>query len=55
VKTTNLSGNTSEGWGNPKTAFVFNNNESAEHTIEIKMAEGDESKEFAILGFGVCP
>lgn len=53
-QTTNLPGNAPEGWGNPKTAIVFDNKESVEHTIEIKMAAGDEDKAFAILGFGVC-
>lgn len=40
------------GWNNPTTQLVFSNADAAEHTIEIKMASGDEAKDFSILGFG---
>lgn len=53
-KVANLAGKTSSGWGNPKTALVYSHSEEALHTIEIKMAEEDKDKAFAILGFGVC-
>lgn len=55
VETTTLPGYTPDGWGNPKTALIFHKGESQEHTIEIKMAEGDEEKAFAILALGICP
>lgn len=42
----------SGGWNNPKTVSIINKKEAAKHTIEIKMAAGDEGKEFTILGFG---
>ncbi|MHB8127410.1 MAG: SGNH/GDSL hydrolase family protein [Mobilitalea sp.] len=55
VLATNLAGNTTAGWNNPKASYVFRNKESAEHTIEIKMAAGDEDKAFAFLAYGICP
>lgn len=50
VKT--LEGNSSDGWNNPVAECVFRQDEAASHTVEIRMAEGDEDKEFAILCFG---
>lgn len=50
VKT--LSGYDKNGWNNPSTELVFANDNSASHTIEVKMASGSESKEFTLLGFG---
>ncbi|MHB8130289.1 MAG: SGNH/GDSL hydrolase family protein [Mobilitalea sp.] len=52
VKTQTYDGYTSGGWNNPMTKVVFNNAESAMHTIEIKMAADNTSKDFSILAFG---
>lgn len=40
------------GWGNPEAQLLFNGDEVKTHTVEFKMAEGDEGKYFGILGFG---
>lgn len=42
----------SGGWNNPSVAIVFNKETAAMHTVEIKMASGDEGKEFSILAVG---
>lgn len=47
-----LEGNSSDGWNNPVAECVFRQEEAVSHTVEIRMAEGDEDKEFAILCFG---
>lgn len=47
-----LEGNSSDGWNNPVAECVFRQDEAESHTVEIRMAEGDEDKEFAILCFG---
>jgi lysophospholipase L1-like esterase len=52
TKTKTYNGYSSGGWNNPVTQIVFNNDKSEKHTIEIKMAPNNESKEFAILAFG---
>ena len=39
-------------WNNPMTKVVFASEESASHTIEIKMASDSQKKEFSILAFG---
>lgn len=39
-------------WTHCNAVLLFNEEESAEHVIEIKMAPGDEDKRFTILGFG---
>lgn len=41
------------GWTHCNAVIVFNNQESACHNLEIKMAEGMNNKRFTILGFGV--
>lgn len=48
-----LYGNSSDGWNNPATERVLRLKESSEHKVEIKMADGDEEKNFEILCFGV--
>lgn len=48
-----LMGNSSDGWNNPVTERMFRSGEVSEHTVEIRMAEGDEDKEFMILCFGI--
>lgn len=40
------------GWNNPYTILLFKEDTASMHNIEIKMAEGDEDKEFSILAFG---
>lgn len=43
----------SDGWDNPVTELVIDNDEAAEHTVEIKVASGKKHY-FAVLGFGYC-
>ncbi|MBO7516050.1 MAG: SGNH/GDSL hydrolase family protein, partial [Lachnospiraceae bacterium] len=40
------------GWNNPWLAIILDEETAADHTIEVKMAEGDEEKEFTIFAFG---
>ena len=40
------------GWIHCNAVICFCNKKSGEHHVEIRMAEGDEDKEFTILGFG---
>ncbi len=49
-----MSGYRIFGWGNPMSVFVFREEESKEHILEIRMSPGDEQKEFAFLAFGYC-
>jgi len=39
-------------WNNPITVLLINDIESAQHVIEVKMAEGHEDKEFTIMAIG---
>lgn len=48
-----VNSNQSDGWNNPVTALIIDNDEAAEHTVEIKVASGDPHY-FAVLGFGYC-
>lgn len=41
------------GWNNPWVIQLMNNSTSANHKVEIRMANGSANKEFTILGFGV--
>lgn len=41
------------GWIHCNPIIVLREQESREHVVEISMAEGEENKEFTILGFGV--
>lgn len=50
VKT--LTGYDSGGWNQAVPELGFNEDAAAEHEIEIKMAEGDEGKEFTVLALG---
>lgn len=43
----------SDGWDNPETELVIDNDEAAEHTVEIKVA-GGKKHIFSVLGFGYC-
>lgn len=53
-KATVAKGGTPSGWNNPATTLIFREKESKTHKVEIKMAEGEEAKGFAILAFGIC-
>ncbi len=48
-----VNSNQSDGWNNPVTALIIDNDEVAEHTVEIKV-EGGDPYYFAVLGFGYC-
>ena len=48
-----VNGKDAGGWNNPYTLVVLNEKEVAEHTLEIRMAEGSEDKEFTILAVGI--
>lgn len=52
-KKTVVNSNQSDGWNNPVTALIIDNDEAAEHTVEIKVAGGSPHY-FAVLGFGYC-
>ncbi|MBQ9766562.1 MAG: SGNH/GDSL hydrolase family protein [Lachnospiraceae bacterium] len=51
-KLTTVSGYAAGGWNNPLLKILINEDTAAKHTIEIKMAEGEEGKAFTIFGFG---
>ncbi len=40
------------GWVHCHAKLVFNDQESEDHTIRIRMTSGDEDKKFTVLGFG---
>ncbi len=50
---TTVNSNKSDGWNNPVTELVIDNDEAAEHTVEIKVV-GGENHYFGVLGFGYC-
>lgn len=45
--------NMSDGWNNPVTAYLIDNDSSAEHTVEIRM-EGGVTQAFFVMAFGYC-
>lgn len=47
-----LNGYDKGGWNNAAPAVIFCDPEAKEHSIEIKMADGDEEKEFTLIGLG---
>lgn len=47
-----IDGTQGGGWNNPITVLLINDTTSADHTIEVKMAEGHENKEFTIMTVG---
>lgn len=51
--TETVSSNMSDGWSNPVTALIIDEDETAEHTVEIRIT-GGENHYFAVLGFGYC-
>ena len=43
------------GWTHCNALILFRGGEKKQHHVEIRMAEGDEEKQFTILGFAyVC-
>lgn len=48
-----VDSNKSDGWNNPVTELVIDNDEVSEHTVEIRVA-GGENRYFGVLGFGYC-
>ena len=46
------AGHEDGGWNNCMIVMLIDEAEAASHTVEIKMAEGDEEKAFTILAFG---
>jgi len=40
------------GWGSSNVVLLVDEKEAAEHTVEIRMAEGEEGKRFTIYAFG---
>lgn len=52
-KTTSVSSYDKDGWDNPETAFLIDDDETAEHTVEI-VVPGDKALVFCVLGFGYC-
>ncbi len=53
VKKKTLSCYESTGWNNAKVDVVFTDSTAKEHTIELKMADGNEKKCFTMIGFGI--
>lgn len=51
-KVATLNGYAAGGWNNPQLKILFNETTAKEHTIEVKMAEGDEGKAFTVLAIG---
>lgn len=43
----------SDGWNNPVTAYLIDDDQSAEHTVEIRMEEGVKQAYF-VMAFGYC-
>lgn len=52
LKKGTLSGYDSSGWNNGKVYVAMTDDEAAEHTIELKMKDGDEEKKFTLLAIG---
>lgn len=46
-----LSGYRTFGWNNPS---VFSGDTCQEHMVDIRMAKGDETKDFVLLALGYC-
>ena len=51
-KVATYDGGKAGGWCNSVPVYVIDNETAADHTVEIKMADGDESKGFTILAMG---
>lgn len=52
-KKTTIDGHDAGGWNNPYTVVLFEGDKVGSHKIEIKMAEGEEDKDFTIMAFGL--
>lgn len=52
-KVKSVVSNMSDGWNNPVTAYLIDNDSSAEHTVEIRM-EGGVTQAFFVMAFGFC-
>ena len=52
-KVKSVVSNMSVGWNNPVTAYLIDNDSSAEHTVEIRM-EGGVTQAFFVMAFGYC-
>ena len=50
VKT--IDGHDAGGWNNPYTLVLVNEAEAAEHTLTVRMADGNADKEFTVLAIG---
>lgn len=50
--TQTYAGHEDGGWNNCMVVMIIDEKESAMHTVDIKMAEGNEDKAFTILAFG---
>ncbi len=51
-KTETLNCYDASGWNYGKVCIALNEKEAAEHTIELKMASGDENKKFTVMAIG---
>ncbi len=49
-----LNGNGAGAWNNCNVALLLDEDESASHILEVKMAEGSEDKAFTILSISYC-
>ncbi|NLO09652.1 MAG: SGNH/GDSL hydrolase family protein [Clostridiales bacterium] len=49
-----FSGYRTFGWNNPTAKHVFSDEAGQEHLVDIRMAKGDEAKEFSLLALGYC-
>lgn len=52
-KVKSVVSNMSDGWNNPVTAYLIDNDSSADHTVEIRM-EGGVTQAFFVMAFGYC-
>lgn len=52
TKKATLDASVSGGWNQALNSVIFKEDTAAKHTIEIKMAEGCEEKEFTVEAFG---
>ncbi len=52
TKKSTLSGYNQTGWNNGRVCIAIQNKTAASHTIELKMAAGDESKKFTLYAIG---
>lgn len=52
-KVKSVDSNMSDGWDNPVTAYLIDDDTTAEHTVEIRMEPGDAQAYF-VLAFGYC-